>query len=166
MRKKTLKQIGTYKEQIAKILFSNPDVIELLLGDTSKMNSAQIRREFQTRVMPHLFIDDTTAMQWSYIFYDMFFDSISSETKSGYLRIFCICHRDIILDYDSPLDKDGDVKYPGTRCDALAQMVEDSLCNEHTYEFGIGSLNLETVTPYFSSHFYGLMMDFRAVDFR
>lgn len=161
-KKKTTAERGKFKTEISSALYKNEDIRELLLGDTSGMTPAQIRSAFKDHVKSHLFIDDTIEDAESFIFYDVRFPYIHSQTKTCQVVMYVICHRAILETYHG---KDG---YYGDRADILAQMIEDTLLNdkEVVNSFGIGELTLDSVEIYNSQKFYGCIMNFSVPNFR
>lgn len=158
----TIRQLGTYKSAITEALYKDPEIVELLLGDVSGKTKPAIRAEFKDHVKSHLFIEDTVENTWSYIFYDVYLPELHYRLKNVAIKLVCLCHRDILETYDSPVDENGEPKYPGNRVDALAQMVEQRLVDdpEISKEFGIGRLKLDSVQVFNGVHFYGLILDF------
>lgn len=160
-RKKSTAERGKFKTEISSALYKNADIRELILGDTSGMSAAQIRSAFKKYVKSHLFIDDTITEAGSFIFYDVRFPSLRTQTKQCQVVMYIMCHRNILEDYY----KDG---YYGDRADILSQMVEDTLINdpEIVNSFGIGQLSLDSVEIYNAQHFYGCIMYFGVPNFR
>ena len=160
-RRKTTAERGKFKTEISSALYKNENIRELLLGDTSGMNAAQIRSAFKEQVKSHLFIDDTITDAKSSIFYDVCFPYMRAQTKTCQVIMYVMCHRDILETYV----KDG---YYGDRADILAQMVEDTLINDERVanSFGIGQLSLDSVDIYNSLRFYGCIMTFSVPNFR
>lgn len=160
-RKKTTAERGKFKSAISSALYKNEDIRELLLGDTSGMNSANLRSAFKEHVKSHLFIDDTITDAESFIFYDVRIPFMRAQTKTCQVIMYVMCHRDILETYT----KDG---YYGDRADILAQMVEDTLINDIDVvnSFGIGQLSLDSVDIYNSARFYGCIMTFSVPNFR
>lgn len=160
-KKKSTAERGKFKTEISSALYKNADIRELILGDTRGMSSAQIRTAFKEHVKSHLFIDDTITDAGSFIFYDVRFPYLRTQTKQCQVVMYVMCHRDILEGYS----KDG---YYGDRADILAQMVEDSLINnpEVSNSFGIGQLSLDSIEIYNTQKFYGCIMYFGVPDFR
>lgn len=161
MRLKTTAERGKFKKEISTALYKNEDIRELLLGDTKNMSAADIKKKFKEHVKSHLFIDDTITAQESFIFYDIIFPDLHPNIKECQVIMYAICHRDILEDYS----KDG---YYGDRADALCQMIEDTLINDEEVanSFGIGKLNLDSVSIYNATHFYGSVLYFSVPNFR
>lgn len=161
MRLKTTAEKGKFKKEISTALYKNNDIRELLLGDVSNMSATDIKKEFKEHVKSHLFIDDTITETDSFIFYDVVFPDLRSNIKECQVIMYAICHRDILEDYS----KDG---YYGDRADALCQMIENTLINDEEVanSFGIGKLNLDSVTIYNATRFYGSVMYFSVPNFR
>lgn len=157
----TTAELGMYKEKISKALFQNAEIRELILGDTSGMNAAALRKAFKEHVKSHLFIDDTITETTTYIFYDVFCPSLRTNTKQCKIVMYIICHRDILDNYI----KDG---YYGNRADILTQMVENTLVNDEKIanEFGIGKLTLDSIDIYNSSRLYGRSLTFSVPNYR
>lgn len=160
-RKKSTAERGKFKTEISSALYKNENIRDLILGDTSEMNSAQIRTAFKEHVKSHLFIDDTITNAGSYIFYDVRLPYIRQQTKQCQVVMYVMCHRDILEDYY----KDG---YYGDRADILAQMVEDTIVNDSDVvnSFGIGCISLDSVEIYNTQRFYGCIMYFSVPNFR
>ena len=158
---KTISERGKFKTEISAALYKNADILDLLLGDTEGMSARQIQTAFKEHVKSHLFIDDTITDATSYIFYDIRFPYIHSNTKTCQVVMYAICHRDILETYS----KEG---YYGDRSDILAQMIEDTLINDDDVanSFGIGKLNLDSVEIYNATRFYGCIMYFSVPNFR
>lgn len=160
-KKKTTAERGKFKSEISGALYKNKDIRELILGDTSGLSAAQIRSAFKEHVKSHLFIDDTITDAESFIFYDVRFPFMRTQTKTCQVVMYVMCHRDILETYS----KEG---YYGDRADILAQMVEDTLINDEEVvnSFGIGALSLDSIDIYNSSRFYGCIMYFSVPNFR
>jgi len=160
-RLKNTSERGKFKEEIHSALYKNKDIIELLLGDTSGMNTTQVRREFKDHVKSHLFIDDTIQETETFIFYDVTLSKIRPNTKSCKVIMYLITHFDLLDNYF----KEG---YYGNRIDILTEMVEDTLINNENVSrsFGIGELSLDSVDVYNSKRFYGCIMIFDVPNFR
>lgn len=158
---RTTKERGAYKEKIKQALFSDENVLEILLGDTSGITTGNKAKAFNEFVKSHLFIDDTLDKERSYIFFDVITRSVSVQIKSCTVVLYAICHRDILDDYY----KDG---YYGNRADVLSQMIEDCLVNNEKVagSFGIGKITLDSVELYNSHNYYGCIMTLSAPDFR
>ena len=161
IKKKTTAERGKFKSEISSALYKNKDILELLLGDTSSMNTRELRDAFKKHVKSHLFIDDTITEAESFIFYDVRFPALHSNIKNCQVVMYVICHRDILETYS----KEG---YYGDRADILSQMVEDTLLNDEktVNSFGIGELKLDSVEIYNATRFYGCTMYFSVPNFR
>lgn len=107
-------ELGTYKENITAALLQSQDIRELLIGDTTGMSSKELRDEFKKHVKSHLFIDDTITEATSFIFYDVHFTYMHTNTKTCEVIMYIISHRDILDNYY----KEG---YHGNMADILAQ---------------------------------------------
>lgn len=160
-KSKTLSDRGKFKNEINLALYKNADICELLLGDTSNMSNAEKMKEFKKYVQPHLFIDDTIIETKTFIFYDVIFPSLSTQTKECQVVMFLICSRDILDNYV----KEG---YFGDRIDALSQMVENALVNDEdtANKFGIGKLSIDSVGIYNSVKMYGCELRFSVPTYR
>lgn len=160
-RKKTTAERGKFKEEISTALYKSDDLRDILLGDTSGMSAAEIRKEFKKHVMSHLFIDDTIEETDSFIFYDVMFPSLNPQIKDCRVIMYIICHRDILDNYS----KEG---YYGNRADIITQMVEDVLINDKDVarSFGIGEIALDSVELYNSMRMYGCILTFNVPTFR
>ena len=160
-RRKTTAERGKFKKEIHAALYKNENLRELILGDTSGMSSKELRTAFKEHVKSHLFIDDTIEETATYIFYDIIFPSLRTNTKTCRVLMYAICHRDILENYS----KEG---YYGDRADILAQMIEDSLINDEEVanSFGIGKLILDSVDIYNANKFYGSILIFEVPSFR
>lgn len=160
-RLKTTAERGKFKKEIHTALYKNENLRELILGDTSNMSAKELRTAFKDHVKSHLFIDDTIEETTTYIFYDVIFPYIHSNTKSCQVIMYAICHRDILENYS----KEG---YYGDRSDILAQMIEDTLINDDAVSnsFGIGRLNLDSIEIYNANKFYGCILRFDVPAFR
>lgn len=160
-RIKTTAERGKFKKEIHAALYKNENLRELILGDTKRMSSKELRTAFKEHVKSHLFIDDTIEETTTYIFYDISFPSLRTNTKTCRIIMYAICHRDILEDYS----KEG---YYGDRADILAQMIEDSLINDEevSNNFGIGKLVLDSVNIYNANRFYGSVLTFEVPSFR
>lgn len=152
---------GLFKEEINKALYKSKEIKEVLLGETSGMSANKVQEEFKKHVKSHLFIDDTITDTDSFIFYDVIFPSLHSNTKTCKVIMYIISHVDIIDNYY----KEG---YYGNRADILSQMVENVLINDEKVNrsFGIGELTLDSVNVYNSTKFYGCIMEFSVPNFR
>lgn len=161
IRTKTTAERGKFKKEIHAALYKNENLRELILGDTSSMSSKELRTAFKEHVKSHLFIDDTIEETTTYIFYDIAFPFLHTNTKTCQIVMYAICHRDILEDYS----KEG---YYGDRADILAQMIEDSLINDEEVanSFGIGKLVLDSVSIYNANKFYGSILTFEVPSFR
>ena len=160
-RKRTIADIGIFKEKIHTALYKSDDIKELLLGDLTGKKQSEIREMFKEHVKSHLFIDDTIEETGSFIFYDVSLPFVHPEIKTCQVNMYMIVHRDILEDYT----KEG---YHGNRSDILAQMVEDCLLNdeETANSFGIGNLFLDSVDIFNDKNFYGCAMVFSVPNFR
>ena len=160
-KEKTTSERGQFKGKISTALYKNSGIRDLLLGDTSGMSAKDVQKLFKDHVKSHLFIDDTIAEAWSFIFYDVRVIRVHSNTKTAQVIMYAICHRDILENYS----KDG---YFGNRADILSQMIEDALLNdpETVKDFGIGDLVLKSVDIYNATRFYGTIMTFEVPTFR
>lgn len=161
MRLKTTAEKGKFKKEISTALYKNGDICDLILGDVHGMSAIEIQKKFKEHVKSHLFIDDTITETSSFIFYDVIFPSLRSHIKECQVIMYAICHRDILEDYT----KEG---YYGDRADILCQMIEDTLISneEVANSFGIGKLNLDSVSIYNATRFYGSVMHFSVPNFR
>lgn len=161
VKKKTLVERGKFKSEITTALYKNANIREMLLGDTTGMNSSEIRANFKQYVKSHLFIDDTINEAKTFIFYDVIFPTLQEQIKSCRVVMYLICSRDILEDYS----KEG---YYGDRIDILSQMVEDTLINDEEVanSFGIGRLKLDSVDIYNANRFYGCILKFDVPAFR
>lgn len=161
MRKKQTSEIGRFKKLVQKALYSNSDLRELVIGDTSEKSDSQIRTAFKKQVMSHLFVDDTITETSTFIFYDVSIPYIHPQTKTCRLIMYAICHKDILDDCDSD-------EFDGNRTDVLSQMIEDTLLNDKVLvnEFGIGKLELDSNDIYNSTRFYGRILTFIVPSFR
>lgn len=157
----TLSEKGLFKEYIHAALYSNSEIRGLLLGDTSEMSTTEIQDAFRDHVKSHLFIDDTIKETGSFIFYDIVFPSLETNTKSCKVIMYAISHRDILDDYSKE-------DYHGNRADILAEMIVDTLVVDEdvSNKFGIGRLNLDSVDLYNATRFYGTAMIFTVPSFR
>lgn len=160
-KKKTTAERGKFKQEIHSALYKNSDLRELLIGDTAGMKAVDIQAKFKEYVKSHLFIDDTIQEAASFIFYDVVFPNLRSQTKDCRIILYAICHRDILEDYTK-------AGYFGDRSDIMAQMIEDALINDESVKnkFGIGELTLDSVDIYNATRFYGCKMDFSVPNFR
>ena len=160
-KKSTLSERGKFKIEITSALYKNKDIREMICGDTTGKSTSEIAKEFKNYVKSHLFIDDTITETKTYIFYDVIFTSLHTQTKECNVIMYLICHRDILDDYA----KEG---YYGNRTDALSQMVVDSLINdkETANSFGIGELTLDSVDVYNSQRMYGCELRFSVPSFK
>ena len=160
-RQKDTSELGKFKDEIHSTLYKSKDIIELLLGDTSGLSAAEIRKEFKNHVKSHLFIDDTIQETETFIFYDVTLSKIRSNTKSCKVVMYLITHADLLDNYF----KEG---YYGNRIDILVEMVENALINDEevSRNFGIGELSLDSVDIYNSKRFYGRIMIFDVPNFR
>ena len=160
-KNKTTAERGKFKKEIQTALYKNPDIRELILGDTSKMNAVDLKKSFKDHVKSHLFIEDTITETSTFIFYDIRMPVLHSNIKDCTVIMYLICHREILEDYS----KEG---YYGDRIDILAQMVEDTLINDDdvSNRFGIGQLKLDSVDIYNAVRFYGCVLTFSVPTFR
>lgn len=158
---KTTAERGRFKEQIHSALYKNPDIIELLIGDTSGMKASQIHSEFKKYVKSHLFVEETIKDAKTFIYYDVEVPYIYSNTKTCRVIMYLISHKKILEEYH----KEG---YYGNNVDILSQMVEDTLINnkETARSFGIGELTLDSIEIYNSERFAGCRMTFSVPNFR
>lgn len=160
-KSKTISERGKFKTEISTALYKNADIRDLILGDTEGMSPTQIQNAFKEHVKSHLFIDDTITDATSYIFYDVRFPYVRSNTKTCQVVMYAICHRDILETYS----KEG---YYGDRSDILAQMIENTLINDDdvSMNFGIGKLELDSLDIYNATRYYGCIMYFSVPNFR
>lgn len=161
VRKKNTAERGIFKQEITSALYKSPNIVELLLGDTSGMSAGDKQKSFRKHVKSHLFIDDTIEETDSYIFYDVRLPNLTEQIKKCQVVLYAVCHRDILDNYF----KEG---YFGNRADILSQMIEDCLVNneEVANSFGIGKLSLDSVDIYNAKRFYGVVMLFDIPNFR
>lgn len=152
---------GKYKSLIHSALYKNPDIIDLLIGDTSGMKASAIQKEFKKYVKSHLFIEDTIEDAKAFIFYDVEVPYIHTNTMTLRVVLYVICHRDTLENYH----KEG---YFGNTADILSQMVENTLLNNkgNANSFGIGELKLDSIGIYSSERFEGCRMIFSIPEFR
>ena len=156
---KTTKERGLFKTKISSALY-NENILELILGDTSGMSPTDLIKGFKDHVKSHLFIDDTIIDAGTYIYYDVAIPVIKPTTKICIIKMWDICHRDILDTYY----KDG---YYGNRTDILSEMIEETLLDSVVAnKFGIGELSLDSVEPYNSVRFYGAILTFSVNTFR
>ena len=158
---KTTSERGKFKMEINNALYKNPDIIDLLIGDTTGLKQGDIVKSFKEHVNSHLFIDDTITDTSTFIFYDVSFPSLKNNVKSCSIVMYLITHRSTLENYT----RDG---YYGDRIDILSQMVEDTLINNEDVanSFGIGRLSLDSIYPYNSERMYGCIMNFSVPNFR
>lgn len=161
VRKKNTAERGIFKQEITSALYKSPNIVELLLGDTSGMSAGDKQKLFRKHVKSHLFIDDTIEETDSYIFYDVRLPNLTEQIKKCQVVLYAVCHRDILDNYF----KEG---YFGNRADILSQMIEDCLVNneEVANSFGIGKLSIDSVDIYNAKRFYGVVMLFDVPNFR
>lgn len=160
-RLKTTAEKGKFKKEIHAALYKNKDIRDLILGDTSNMNSKEIQSAFKEHVKSHLFIDDTITETSTFIFYDVIFPRLYTHIKECQVIMYVISHRDILETYS----KEG---YVGDRIDILSQMIEDTLINDDVVSnsFGIGKINLDSIDIYNTLRYYGCIMHFSVPNFR
>ena len=160
---KSTAERGKFKIEIHNALYKSSEIKELLLGEDKikEMNTQEIISAFKECVKSHLFIDETITEARSYIFYDIRFPSLHSNTKKCQIIMYVICHREILEDFS----KEG---YYGDRADILCQMVEDALINNKDVvnNFGIGELTLDSIDIYNATRFYGSVLTFSIPSFR
>lgn len=160
-RKKTTKECGIFKENIHAALYRSTDIREMLLGDTSSMSQKQLKKEFKEHVKSHLFIDETVKETDMFIYYDVLLPDLRSNIKECKVILYMICHRNTI---DEDCVKEG---FHGNRVDILTEMVEDALLDEDVInEFGIGELNIDSISIYNATRFYGRIMECSVPNFR
>lgn len=152
---------GTFKQIIHAALYRSTDIKDLLLGDTSEMSASMIQSEFKKRVISHLYIDETVLKTNTYVFYDVVFPYIHTNTKDCQIIMYVLCHVNTIDEYY-------DDNYAGNKVDVLTQMIEDVLLNDEDVanNFGIGQLKLDSEELYQASHFYGTVLTFSVPNFR
>jgi len=156
---KTIKARGVYKTKIHSALF-NTKILEVILDNFSTKTDAEKIAGFKTHVKSHLFVDETVVDAGTYVFYDVIIPSFSTRLKDCKIKMWAICHRDII----DTFSKDG---YYGNRADILSEMIEEVLLDDSVVDnFGIGKINLESVDIYNSYKFYGTILTFNICDFR
>lgn len=160
--KKSISQIGKYKQNIHSALFKNKSLLNMIVQNADDMNMSKKMTEFQKYVQSHLFVDNTIEKENDYIFYDVRTSNMRPQIKTCTILMYIITPRDQI---DVTPYIEG---YYGNRVDILAQMVEDALINdkETVQEFGIGDLALEDVDIYNATRFYGRILTFKVKDFR
>ena len=160
MSNKNINDLGLFKEKIHKALFQNDNIKNLILGDMSEMNSAQLTKKFNKHVNSHLFVDETVMDTGTYIYYDVTIPIIHTNTKECKVTLYAICHRDVV---------DGCYVegYHGNRTDILSRMIEETLLDpEVRNKFGIGEMNLDSVIIYNATRFYGRILTFSVPNFR
>ncbi len=158
---RTTKERGLYKEKIKQALFSDENICDMLMGDTSNISRDEKAKLFNNRVKSHLFIDGTLDIEGTFIFFDVVTRNVSAQVKECAVIMYVICHRELLDCYH----KDG---YYGNRADILSQMVEDCLVGDEKVasRFGIGKISLDSIDLYNSNDYYGCFMTFRAPDFK
>ena len=159
---KGIKNIGLFKANIKKLLFTSDDVLKILFADTDFANMGLLQRKklFDDHVKSHLFIDDTLSDKGTYIFFDCEIPAFYPQTKKCRVVMYCVCSRDLLDDFRM----DG---FFGNRADCLSQAVEAALLNpDAAKEFGIGDLTLEAVDIYNSKEHYGTIMILETECFR
>lgn len=160
MRDLTTKERGIYKTRILNAMLQSNNIKDIVLGDTSEMQSKDIMTKFKNHVNSHLFIDETIKDTSTYIFFDVIMPKMRPQVKSIQVLIYAICHRDILENYN----KEG---YYGNRADILSEMIEETLLDSNIVKkFGIGDLELDNVDIYNSTTFYGCIMSFSVHNFR
>jgi len=160
MRHLTTKERGIYKTRILNAMLQSNNIKDIVLGDTSEMQSKDIMTKFKNHVNSHLFIDETIKDTSTYIFFDVIMPKMRPQVKSIQVLIYAICHRDILENYN----KEG---YYGNRADILSEMIEETLLDSNIVKkFGIGDLELDNVDIYNSTTFYGCIMSFSVHNFR
>lgn len=160
MRDLTTKERGIYKTRILNAMLQSDNIKDIVLGDTSEMQSKEIMTKFKNHVNSHLFIDETIKDTSTYIFFDVIMPKMRPQVKSIQVLIYAICHRDILENYN----KEG---YYGNRADILSEMIEETLLDSNIVKkFGIGDLELDNVDIYNSTTFYGCIMSFSVHNFR
>ena len=160
MRDLTTKERGIYKTRILNALLQSDTLKDIVLGDTSEMQSKDIMANFKNHVNSHLFIDETIKETSTYIFFDVIMPKMRPQVKSIQVLVYAICHRDILENYN----KEG---YYGNRADVLSEMIEETLLDSNIVKkFGIGDLELDNVDIYNSTTFYGCIMSFSVHNFR
>lgn len=160
MRDLTTKERGIYKTRILNAMLQSNNIKDIVLGDTSEMQSKDIMTKFKNHVNSHLFIDETIKDTSTYIFFDVIMPKMRPQVKSIQVLIYAICHRDILENYN----KEG---YYGNRADILSEMIEETLLDSNIVKkFGIGDLELDNVDIYNSTTFYGCIMSFTIHNFR
>lgn len=161
MKEYTLSERGKFKTIISSSLYKNKDIREMLIGDTTDMSGAEMRKQFKKYCQSHLFIDDTITEAKTFIFYDVRIPRMGRTTKQIYVIMYLVCDRDILEDYA----KEG---YYGDRIDILSEMVEETLINDEeiAQSFGVGKIRLDSVDIYNSTRLYGCILNFDVSDFR
>ena len=71
MRDLTTKERGIYKTRILNAMLQSDNIKDIVLGDTSEMQSKEIMTKFKNHVNSHLFIDETIKDTSTYIFFDV-----------------------------------------------------------------------------------------------
>lgn len=159
-----LREMGVFKNRIAPALYKDEPLRLLLLGDTYAQkytSESAVRKALKSHIFSHLFVDDVITETQSYIFYDIDVPRSYQSSKDVRIIMYGLCHKDILESYQSS-------EYPGNRVDALSQIIEQIILNPATIrDFGIGKINLDTVSLYRNEKkFYGKILEFVVPNFR
>lgn len=156
-----LKELGKYKHNFKKALYSSDKIRRILLEENyTDMPESEICKELDKYIFSHLYIDDLVDEEKTYIFFDVRMPHFGSSIKNCDITMFLICHKNIVDNYY-------DKNYYGNRTDILTQYLEEILEQEDVKnKFGIGSIQITNLDIYNNTKFYGRILGLSVPNFR
>lgn len=153
-----LKDIGSYKNKLLSAFIASKDICDLMMFGIDSYTEEDIENLIYTQIYPYLYTDDTQDDVLPYLCIEIDVPRIPTRTiKDMKLIVWAYAHKKCMK-----YSKKG---YIGTRVDILADMVERQLRDSD--KFGIGKLQLESVTYFFPSKIhYGKQLIFTIPDFK
>lgn len=155
-----LKDISTCKNNILSSFTDSKDICDLMLltSDNDEYDDEDVVNLIYTQIFPYLYVDETQTDVKPYICCEVDVPRIPTGTiKDMKLIVWAYCHKDCMK-----YSKNG---YRGTRVDILVDMIERQLRDSN--KFGIGKLQLDSVTYFFpSKNYYGRQLVFTIPDFK
>lgn len=161
-KKKTLKERGEFKATIYNILIKDPRIQKIVLNDLyDSLNEKERIKKMRDFVFTHLFVNDTIKEVGTFIYFDIYFPRMRDQIKTCKITMYAMTHRDLLDTYHDP-------DMIGNRADCLAEYIEDVLVNdpENKYEFGIGTIVLESALYVNTANLYGTEFLFDVRTFR
>lgn len=160
-----LEEIGEFKEKIITRLIHDPNIIDVLLGDTSSIDDMETALFGSSGsgadgcVYKYEFLPDTQEDAKTFLCVEIVPYKTPEDSVTRYMiYVFMYCTKSIVQTYK----RKGTA---GTRIDILASDV-DKILNGNN-EFGIGPLEWQGSEIYKPSIvYYGRMLTYRVCDYR